>query len=89
MDEAVVKNAKRIAKQSEMSLSAVVGEYFRVAVKSKNVEFLKGIPPLVMSMIGILTDDGKTYKEIRAEYYRHLEDKHNKQIMAEIRGGKR
>jgi hypothetical protein len=87
MDKAVVKNAKKIAKKSRMSLSKVVREYFRVAAKADNIMSLNGIPPVVMSMIGILRDDGKTYKEIREEYYQHIEDKYNKRMKADTKGG--
>jgi len=87
IDEAVIKKAKKIAKQSGMSLSKVVREYLRVAAISDNIMKLNGIPPGVMSMTGILRDEGKTYKEMREEYYQHLLDKYNKRIKDDIRGG--
>lgn len=78
MEPDVIKAAKRIAKQNKMSVSKIVSEFFRVAVKTRDIKSLYGLPPVVMSMIGILKDDGKTYKEIRNEYYQHQLDKYNR-----------
>lgn len=78
LDEAVIKSAKKIAKQSDMSLSAVVREFFRVGVLKGNFESLYGLPPQVVRMIGIIPDTGQTDKQIREAYHKHIRDKRNK-----------
>ncbi len=70
LDEGVIKNAKREARNRGTSLSLMVADYFR-GIQSRGGS-RKGLPPVTASLLGSL----KGSKLDRGQYQRHLEEKY-------------
>jgi len=69
LEESLIQQAKRYAKQHDKSLSQVVSDYFQILTrKAEEVE----APPITRSLIGVL-DDGRV--EV-GDYKKHLEEKY-------------
>jgi len=69
LEESLIQQAKRYAKQHDKSLSQVVSDYFQILTqKEEEVE----TPPITRSLIGILED---SHVEID-DYKKHLEKKY-------------
>ncbi len=69
LDESLIQQAKRYAKQHNKSLSQVVSDYFQILTrKAEGSE----TPPITRSLIGVLEDN-----HIEADAYKkHLEEKY-------------
>ncbi len=69
LENSLIQQAKRYAKQHDKSLSQVVSDYFQILTrKDKRAES----PPITRSLIGIL--ESKHIEE--DDYKRHLEEKY-------------
>jgi hypothetical protein len=75
LDDKLVKTTKKFAKRSGTSLSKLTANYYKAITKGYKKPD-EEIPQVVREMIGILKDDGKSYKQIREEYYEHIANKH-------------
>ncbi len=74
MDEALIEEAKEIARQSGKSLSQLVADYFReLSVASRpHTSPRTGLPPIVKSLSGVLRGHGVD----EADYRRDLREKY-------------
>jgi Family of unknown function (DUF6364) len=70
LDEGLIENAKREARNRGTSLSQMVADYFR-AIQSREGSG-KGLPPVTASLLGSLK--GRDLN--RAQYRRHLGEKY-------------
>ena len=69
MDEELIEQAKRVARQRRTSVSRLVAEYFAVLGRAPEDARL---PPITRSLLGIAAGCGLGEED----YRRHLEDKH-------------
>jgi hypothetical protein len=76
MDNSLVSKAKKYARQNGTSVSKIVANFFKAMGRPYKLDESQLITPFVREISGILEDDGKSYKEIREEYYEHLAKKH-------------
>lgn len=75
IDNSLATKAKKYAKQNNTSVSKLVSAFFKAMGRPYKVDDSDVIAPFIREISGILEDDGKSYKEIRNEYYDHLEKK--------------
>ncbi len=69
LEESLIQQAKRYAKQHDKSLSQVVSDYFQILTrKTEEVE----APPITRSLIGVLEGGGIEVDD----YKKHLEEKY-------------
>ena len=68
MEDAVIRKAKRIAKQKGQSVSRIFSDY--IAAETEDVE-MKELPPVTASMVGVLAAevDDLDYKQYLEEKY--------------------
>lgn len=69
MDEALIEQAKRYAKEQGKSLSQVVADYFSAFTHTPEK---KPLAPATQSLLGIMKDNPLD----EADYKQHLENKH-------------
>lgn len=68
VDEAVIERAKRYAEERHQNLSALVESYLdRIARPEAPLIPQDLHSPLVESLVGIIPDDGRDYKELLDE----------------------
>jgi hypothetical protein len=68
MEDAVIRKAKRIAKQKGQSVSRIFSDY--IAAETEDVE-MEELPPVTASMVGVLSSevDDSDYKQYLEEKY--------------------
>jgi len=69
LENTLIQQAKRYAKQHDKSLSQVVSDYFQILTRKDKIA---EVPPITTSLIGIL--ESKYIEE--DDYKRHLEEKY-------------
>ncbi|MDQ7074007.1 MAG: DUF6364 family protein [Gammaproteobacteria bacterium] len=69
LDDNLIEQAKRYAKQNDKSLSQVVADYFQFLNQKKQPN---KIPPITRSLIGLL----ESQQGDEEEYKKHLEQKY-------------
>ena len=69
LDQSLIQQAKKYAKQNDKSLSQVVSDYFLLLTSNPKKT---DIPPITKSLVGIL----KLNDNDIAGYKKHLEDKY-------------
>ena len=69
LENALIQQAKRYAKQHDKSLSQVVSDYFQILTRKDKIA---EAPPITRSLIGIL--ESKHIEE--DDYKKHLEEKY-------------
>lgn len=73
MDESLIRNAKKHARENGTSVSRLVANYFALIGK-KHSSTPDQLPPVTASLSGILKDS----EADEEDYKRYLEDKHLK-----------
>ena len=73
MDESLIKNAKKHAREKGTSVSRLVADYFALIGK-RHSSSKDELPPLTASFSGIMKDK----KVTEEDYKRYLTDKHLK-----------
>lgn len=71
VEEAVVRKAKRLARQKGTSVSRIFGDFIRRQPESVVEE---EFPPNTYAMIGAIREPGMSIEE--GDYKKHLEDKY-------------
>ncbi|MDQ7014803.1 MAG: DUF6364 family protein [Gammaproteobacteria bacterium] len=69
LDDNLIEQAKRYAKQNDKSLSQVVADYFQLLIQKEKPN---KIPPITRSLIGLL----ESQQGDEEEYKKHLEQKY-------------
>ena len=69
MDDAVIRKAKRLARQRGQSVSRMLSEYVSEAAEESG----PSLPPMTAAMVGVL---GKSGPLPETDYRKHLEEKH-------------
>ena len=69
MDDAVIRKAKRLARQRGQSVSRMLSEYVTGATDESG----PALPPQTAAMVGVL---GKSSSLSKEDYRKHLEERH-------------
>ena len=78
LDEARIRKAKKVARENNTSVSKMIAGFIDSMGKPYKTGKEDELPPVVREMIGLIPDNGKSYKEIREEYYEHIRKKGEK-----------
>ena len=73
IDEAVIKNAKKLASIRKVSLSRMVSDYFKSISAQHNKELIES--PILRELTGILSPKTNNKKLLKS-YKKHIEDKY-------------
>ncbi len=73
LDEALIKNAKRLAKIKKISLSRMVSDYFKSISAQQKKEIVDS--PILSEITGILPSKADNKKLLKS-YKKHIEDRY-------------
>jgi len=73
MDERLIKDAKKIARERGLSLSGMVSNYFKSLSMKQRKEFVEST---VLSEVSGILSTKKSKKELLKSYKKHIEEKY-------------